>query len=1228
MLALFRWLLQWARTLGHRFFLRFGLHCATHQIRIILISGIVITSLFYPALDLYSSSNQQLSSIFTAFSSLHTQHDLVNLWSGHDALLAREDPVSRARCGTGATIRVERVLVQSPLSEDDDGALNQRILLSTLNFETRLQDAITSRNIPCLKRPDDRCFVLSPLVFWGHDRTSLLSDPNILDTLSLSKNVSLDGIPVTPQMVLAGRGSNEHHNTFDFAQYLALTYFFPESDCFGTTEHTNWIQAIKTVAVHDADLSSHSAEPTLIALEYDATRSRKKAWSAISALPYFAYASFFIYVFWGMRQLTSVHSRTGVAFTALVEIIVSTITSLSVCALVGFRVTLVPWELLPVVIVFVGAENMFNLVEAVGRTPVTLSVKQRVAEGLSRAGTSNTLKVVSYNAILGVIAVFATGAIRQFCIFAIVVLVAHWFLAHTFFMAVLSIDIQRLELDELLRQDVGLAPALSRKDSENGPIKANSSSMWKLGVIIRKLLSGRAKKNLSLVLLLAITGTLYYATMPPENAQVKTNVQTPPRGALTRNGTPPSVNHANLQPDLLIWKLLNPTGLPLHLRIEAPTVLTFRADANNAEPSTEYHKTHNRRLARTVRSVLWLIKIMVLPIAATTLVLWGLLLYLLKNAELLDAQKHRESAEPSKDPKESVPALEKRASFSTLPRAFPSDVELIATSSDGRAVISVGLHNEVAIWKTMLGEHVLIDASDFLLQASTSLATSTLTAVAMDPKGHFCAVGTGAGTIAVWNIQKKTLRAYPHMTLPHSSAGVRDLRFVSGNSTPTSPSDNAPSPFTSASIFVLAIYENGAVVKHAVGGHPASIHLHPSSTSPVVYSKVVNINPSDRTAVAFCLEDGSAEIIEAGSDTSLIKENLIIQAGHPTDIVSQVHICQPTISEETYTIVAAVTESGVISLWDGQTGECVRILDESFGRINQLRISPVPTEICHFCGNLPADSVCLSFSVDTVVRFYKIYRNDDTRRCSCIQTTSPGKKHSQSSLGRNSRRNSSASNPSSPLLRSRGPSISDVSPFPVSGHGVHSRRASEKADASRRLSEGLIFPSDIEERRLFIGTQDLSKPSTSSWHRSYVAWITDTTCERGGWDIYDGKIVGVRRRPRIAGQSNGSTTSTSSLKVTHSMQGLSSTILGRWEIWTFDPCISHLQSSPLSSLVTEPDESPPSSSPSSNSSSSSDVSTRASVPRLPFTRVTPFIVTRYISLAGFGNTLGVFKFSC
>lgn len=79
-------------------------------------------------------------------------------------------------------------------------------------------------------------------------------------------------------------------------------------------------------------------------------------------------------------------------------------------------------------------------------TPVSLPVRERIARGLSRGGTSNTFKVFAYNAIFGSMAYFATGAIKQFCIFTVVVLVAHWFLIHTFFVAVLAIDIQRLEV--------------------------------------------------------------------------------------------------------------------------------------------------------------------------------------------------------------------------------------------------------------------------------------------------------------------------------------------------------------------------------------------------------------------------------------------------------------------------------------------------------------------------------------------------------------------------------------------------------------------------------------------------------------------------------------------------------------------------------------------------------------------------------------------------------------
>jgi hypothetical protein len=160
---------------------------------------------------------------------------------------------------------------------------------------------------------------------------------------------------------------------------------------------------------------------------------------------------------------------------------------------------------------------MFNLVDAVTRTSITLPVKERIAEGLSRAGLSNTLKVLSYNSILGVIAFLSAGTIRQFCTFAVVVLVAHWFLAHTFFLAVLSIDIQRLEvsslelvylgwcssrrvqLNQLLRQDPSLAPATSASTRE-ALLEKNTSNWQRATLNAKESLKGRALTNISLLL--------------------------------------------------------------------------------------------------------------------------------------------------------------------------------------------------------------------------------------------------------------------------------------------------------------------------------------------------------------------------------------------------------------------------------------------------------------------------------------------------------------------------------------------------------------------------------------------------------------------------------------------------------------------------------------------------------------------------------------------------------
>lgn len=958
-----------------------------------------------------------------------------------------------------------------------------------------------------------------------------------------------------------------------------------------------------------------------------------------------------------MRDMVAVHSRIGLTFTALVEIAVSTITSLSVCALVGFRVTMVPWyvqwtqqlnksdvcfrELLPIVIVFVGAENMFGLVDAVTRTSVTLPVKQRIALGLSRAGTSNTLKVVSYNAILGVLAVLVgdagAGAIRQFCVFAIVVLVAHWFLAHTFFLAVLSIDIQRLEMVELLRQNANLAP--NDRLEERSP-HSPSQSRWQSFILAkRNFFRRRVTKDISMVLvsartldllfphkqlfisqLLAILATLYYTTYP---ASTRTETQansSSPLGALTR--TNPRVNLADdyhHPPAWNIWKTLNPNEDPLlHLKIETPAILTFRSGSDTGDFRTPVQSDSKHRLhrPRIPRPVVWFCKIVVLPITASTTALYFLCLYLLKDAELLEAQRNR--AEPDTPlPKKETP-LEGQISFMTFPRAFATDVELMAASRDGRVIASVGMQNELVIFfrrdYDKQSTYVLVDTTNVLFSAaSTSPTPSTITAISVDETGTLCAVGTSDGAIAVWSVNDGRVRSLPHPAIQNCSSRVVEMHFMA----------------TTHSAQLLATFKNGTAAKWVVDGSSSSMRIMQNCSERVVRIMVLRVYSDSQLLLAFAMQNGSLELIDPLD--SLLLHQCFIRAGNPSDTISKVAACTVEFGDTSYLVIAAATEAGVISIWDGQTGDCIYIMDEIYGDISNLRISSVPSKTCHYCGELPLESFTIIFSVGNIVLFHRAYMSVQARRCSCAQNLSRQIPSREIAFGKRSRSSSmvssvgsvSPSNIRSKLAAAAAAASSqsalDTSAFPVSAHGVHSRRASEK-DSLRR-TENLTLPLFVDEQESshLLGPSDTLASSpfpqkSSAWHSLSVVRLADTSCERGSWDMSKNKIVGVRRKARSHGKAKGESTTHACLE---SSQGLSAAALDRWELWTFDPSSSRLRSSPLTELVKQHSQSQ-----SRKSSCGQEL-----IPRLPFTRVPSFISRSSYILAGFGNTVGFFDLS-
>ncbi|THH09370.1 hypothetical protein EW145_g2073 [Phellinidium pouzarii] len=1212
-------LLAWIRDRSSKFFHRFGIHCATHQIRLILISGLVITSLFYPALGIYTSSSSKLLTTSTHIlghidlrSLSFFDDDLDSVWSGQDALRIIEDTVARARCGMEETIRIERILLTSPGFESDTGAINHRMLHSVLKLETMLTDHLLLNKFSCLRSPSRRCITLSPLEFWSHDEDILRTDSDLLRTINKNQSITSAGLPLKAPMVFAGRESAEPHgSSIDFAAYLALSYFFHEDDCNGSIGHDAWLTALDSIITPLGDISVKAEEPVLLALEHDPDMKSSQHISLMTSTLYLSYIIFFIYFSGSMRRMDTVHSRVGLCFTGLVEILVSTITSLSVCALFGLRITLVPWGIFPIVIVFVGAENMFRLIDDVVKTPISLPVKERIGLGLSRAGTSNTLKVVSYNAIFGSCSSLTGSSFTPF------------------FVAVLSIDIQRLELDDLLRQDPSLSPS-SHTNVISGRPTDKLTVLSKINRAIQKITKGRVAKNVSLMLMLVITATLYYSTLPPHSIHFKDELHTPAsRASISRSKARLSSVHSEAYE---IWRVLSPNDdLRIHMRIEAPAIVKLDYQFENAKAERRLHKP--RWSVRTFRPLWWISKVVVLPIGATLICLYVFLLYLLKGADRLETHRgHNE------DNSETVPPpIEGRPSFETFPCAFPTDVGLLASNGNGTILASISSGGEFVLWLAAYRKYIQVDTTD-LASVSRSSAQCALTTIAVDDRGAYCAVGTGSGLIMIWSIQGDSVHLVAHHFMDECTAPIVELKLIASDvhpwdQPPTSKKAQTPNVPSNSIPCVFAIYGNGRAVQWLNG---IAMHLTPQSCGEVIKATLIHLSDSMYPVICFFFDNGGLEIVDNGQ-AAFIGGPIFIHAGTSNDRIVDVHACVVRIEGVPHVLVAAVRHSGIITLWDRSTGDCVSTLDDAYGFVNNLKLIPISAKACLQCGEVPLCSFSLVYSVGHVVF---VDRGNLARRCSCpISHPLISKKGTlkDMSIGLRSRSGSFVSSFGTEAIsrpRSRLSSVSsekppDISSFPISAHGMHSRRGSEKD--GRRNSDRSDRPSsmhedissyDDEQQRLMV--PDLLRPACSTsgasvaclWRNFRLIRVTEATCERGGWDIMGSKVVGMRRRPRKRHRPGEEPVR---LPKRESQSTLSLSVLDRWEVWIVDPAkLDGLpQASPLSALrlkSTNPDDDDP------------GEPVRKPIPRLSFTRLSSLAIRGSICLAGFGNTVGMIDF--
>lgn len=742
------------------------------------------------------------------------------------------------------------------------------------------------------------------------------------------------------------------------------------------------------------------------------------------------------------------------------------------------------------------------------------------------------------------------------------------------------------------------------------PLPTSASWQQRVSYQLKVMLKGRAITHISLLLvsplhlrssktqyltshqLLATTATLYVVTRPSVYDDADLSVTFSPSFPMF---TKQPLNQTQ-DPSWWLWKVLNPEEhLLVHLRIEVPTIVAFQP----AGTVSQGVQQSLRSSTPTLDIVLWLLKILPAPMAMTILPLYALLLYLLKDAELLEAQRNQDNKKAVSQQTDTT--LGDHILFSTLPRGFATDVELLAASKNGQSVAAVGLQNEVSFWRTKNTEPIVI-------KSYNQATTETVSALALDDNGDFVAFGTASGTISVGAASGKDVKCCKPLVPPDNISGVTELHFSRRSSTAlkqkTGPNSQPREPPP-----ILACYGNGTAMQWTFVPHPFSYPIKPAASSAVLRANIIPVRSTGCLLVAFSLDDGSVEVVELGDAPETPRIRCCLHAGNPVDRVAKIYACRLKVADDEQTVIGVASDAGVVSLWDAASSECLLVIDEPHGTIDQLRLSPLRLETCRHCGELPIDSLVATLSVGHAIIFYRVYFPSQSRHCSCPGSTpqasailSSGRRSRSSSVTSSSpfpRRLSSASTSSDP----------DTSSFPVSGHGILSRRASEK-ELLRRPSETLA-PVDECEVGYALGPLDRPSPRTDIT----VIKVGETTCERGGWDIVGGTVVGVRRISRSQGGNKATTLCLTSS--THS-PGLTSAALERWECWSYEFATSVLRGSAVSSL--HGDHRPPSSS-TSSSSANEDYH------RLPFTRVVAFQVSDSLGVAGFGNTVGVFHFS-
>lgn len=513
------------------------------------------------------------------------------------------------------------------------------------------------------------------------------------------------------------------------------------------------------------------------------------------------------------------------------------------------------------------------------------------------------------------------------------------------------------------------------------------------------------------------------------------------------------------------------------------------------------------------------ISYVVLPIAGVTIIVYGILLYLLKDAKLLEIER-AENVKAAEDRTETK-GIEAELKLTKLRGTRGSDVEVLASSRD-YMVSWAGLDDQLLVWKRIGPEMEFSDRTT--LDILTSPPSSILQ-LSIDPLEKFCAAATTSGKMLIWNLETRSIVEFPSSTPDYGVAThllPAPLPFKGSNAPPESKPAVTSSGFLSA-------HQNGSLVYWNCLTTTSHIVLPPTPIS----------NPSRKSKSFFvCTQPQSNSLIFARSFSGGLVE--LYRSDHSEPLKNWTKFFESSLGNETNSISALAfgsfkqrdikQEFLAVGMMDGsasvhgiKAGDSICALEKMEGPIKAMRLVDSTTSKCVECSAPILDGSMIIVSTKDLIKVSRLF-TIPSPTCNCT------------SLPFNSKENGMESG----LSKSNGISRGTPKKRRVSAFKESLLDSSLSPNRLESCTNGSILMDNIE-----LSITNLE--SESIWRAEVVASIIND--ERGGYLVVKDSLLGIRRRTPTL------------LEKKVRAQG----VVGRtWELWT----ISLVDGSRLEAVTT------------------------------------------------------------